>query len=659
MRFAAMDEAVAGAMGSRLGPVFATKDRRAYIKVRKDDSVRAVVDLSTMTLVDYATPEQYPDEPVRCDRSLFVPIFCKECYGTHDAQYNGALQAIKSSGADTFIVGMCSVYGVASGEIYPDSRLEYIVPNDLSFSGACHPQPGRALFMHKTEKEIGSVKCYWHVHSQSTNKTFLYCCVARADTEYAAGVVQPETSTGFSLGTVGDNAKGPVTEECSLVSWPMRPGCFCVVVSAKDLPSTMTRMGFSCSKDAALDAGEKPLGLSTTLCAPETLTSAERVGQQDAEALRKMVADQTAEMRLLKDALEAVKVQNNLFTRLLRGPDEDALFTLRGAREFSRRTGTGTKLCAGDTTDEKPLDREPEQTSDARNAGEMAATQSQVDEILKLLQNQHRQQQPPQQQQDMQHAQLYAFHNQTQPNPVYLPYPAAVQPHNPTAFHRRYGDAGLPDANPKAAFPRSESPMDYDSLTQEQRRKIAMAYNREEAEKQAVAQKEQERMLESIKASIKDALKDQMSKSASTESQSEQYDTLRMLAKDTPYKRVNHTRSSESTDDDNDVAGLLRELRELRELTKELSARRAVVADKPKTNLGNPNTANQNRSPDNQTVAMEAENTSQAAQSAVVGDHSLVTAKQQAGYASVAQASAGRSTGDSVSDFISAVVSKH
>lgn len=184
-----------------------------------------------------------------------------------------------------------------------------------------------------------------------------------------------------------------------------------------------------------------------------------------------------------------------------------------------------------------------------------------------------------------------------------------------------------------------------------------MAYNREEAEKQAVAQKEQERMLESIKASIKDALKDQISKSESTESQSEQYDTLRMLAKDTPYKRVNHTRThSESTDDNNDVAGLLRELRELRELTKELSARR-VVAEKP--NLGNPNPVNQNQSPDNQTVAMEAENTSQAAQSAVVGDRSLVTSKQQAGYASVAQARAGRSTGDLVSDFISAVVSKH
>ncbi|KAL4009148.1 hypothetical protein ACER0C_003000 [Sarotherodon galilaeus] len=366
----------------------------------------------------------------------------------------------------------------------------------------------------------------------------------------------------------------------------------------------MTRMGFSSVKDATLDAGEKRLG-SSTPCAPEPLSSAERVGHQDTEALRKMVADLKAEMRLLKDALEAVKVQNNLFTRLLKGPDEDALLTLRGAREFSRRTGTETKLCTGDTIDNQPLDQEHEQTSDAHNAGEMAVTQSQMDEILKLLQSQHRQQQP--QQQDMQHAQLYAFHNQTQPNPVYLPYPTAMQPHNPTVFHRRYGDAVLPDANPKPGGSRSESLTDYDSLTQEQRRKIVMAYNREEAEKQAVVQKEQERMLESIKATIKDALKDQTSKSATTESQSEQYDTLRMLAKDTPYKRVNQTRNSESTDN-NDVAGVLRELRELRELTKELSARR-VVDEKP--NLVNPNPVSPNQSPDNQTVDMEAENTSQ------------------------------------------------
>ncbi|KAL3987817.1 NAD+ diphosphatase [Sarotherodon galilaeus] len=268
----------------------------------------------------------------------------------------------------------------------------------------------------------------------------------------------------------------------------------------------------------------------------------------------------------------------------------------------------------------------------------MAATQSQIDEILKLLQNQHRQQQP--QQQDMQQAQLYAFHNQMQPNPVYLPYPANVQPHNPTAFHQRHGLAGQTDAHPRAPVPHCESQMDYDSLTQEQRRKIAMAYNREEAEKQAIAQKEQERMLESIKASIKDALKEQNPKSATLESQSKQYETLRILA-DTPYKRAVHTRGSESTD--NDIARFLRELRKLRELTKELSSRRVVE----KQNLINPN-----QSPGNQTVDMEAENTSHVTTPTVVGEHSLVTAKQQAGYASVAQAEAGRSTGDSVSDFI-------
>lgn len=150
---------------SGLGPVFGTKERWAHVKVRKDDTVRAVVDLSTMTLVEYATPEEYLDGPVRCDQSLFVPIFCKECYGTQDSQYRNALEHMSSSDVDTFVVGMCSVYGVAADEVYPDSRREYMVKNELSFSGACHPQPGKALFMHKTENEIGTVKCYWHVHS--------------------------------------------------------------------------------------------------------------------------------------------------------------------------------------------------------------------------------------------------------------------------------------------------------------------------------------------------------------------------------------------------------------------------------------------------------------------------------------------------------------
>lgn len=79
------------------------------------------------------------------------------------------------------------------------------------------------------------MECYWHIHSRSADKTFLYCCVACDDTEYANGVVKPDTSIGFSLGTVGDNKSSPSTEECSLVLVPMRPGCFCTLVTGSDL----------------------------------------------------------------------------------------------------------------------------------------------------------------------------------------------------------------------------------------------------------------------------------------------------------------------------------------------------------------------------------------------------------------------------------------
>lgn len=618
------------------GPLFGIKDRCAYIKVRKDDSTRAVVDLTTMTLVDYATPEQYPVTPLRCDRSLFVPIFCTECYGTRDLHYKSALENITSSNG-AFIVGVCSVYGVATDEIYPDSRREYIVPNDLAFSGACHPMPGKALFMHKAENDIGFVKCYWHVHSRSTNKTFLYCCVARADTEYAVGVVKPETTMGFSLGTIGDNAKGPITEECSLVSWPMRPGCFCVVVSPKDLASTMTRMGFSTVKSHTLEAGENPLEPESDCVNSVPMSSGEQTVEPDNNSLSKMLSDQLAEIRVLKDMLEAVKVQNNLFTRLLKGPDKDALFTLRGAKDFSRRTGTETKLCAGDTTD--TIQEESQHVSDTYGVGDMAATQAQMDELLKLLQ---KQQHP--QQHEAQPANLYAAHNPLQLSPFYLPY-QQLQPQHPASFYRRDGSLGIPDINIGAQRPVFEKPANQqETLTAEQRREIAMAYNREEAEKQAVVQKQQEQMIESIKASIRDALKEQSSqKSGTAEPQSEQYEMLRMLAKDTPYKRTS-TRGSESAEINNtDVAALMRELRELREMTKGLVSTRAVDDRSNRTE--------QSQNLGDRTVDMETEtNPTETPET---------TAKQQAGYVSVTQAEAVRSTKDSISDFISAVVSKN
>ena len=244
--------------GSRLGPLFCVKDQCAFVKVSNKDEKRAVVNMTSMTLVEYAEKCSYPEGALGSDQSVFVPIFCKDCYGTNEDDYTEALSTIVSVGSDKFLVGMCSVFGVAQGEVYPESRKGFITGNEMSYSGACQLQPGKAVFMHKGKREIGRVMCYWHVHSRSADKTFLYCCVACKDTEYTKGILTPEMSMAFSLGTVGDNNSGPVTEECSLVSVPMRPGCFCTLVKGKDLPKNMIRMGFSTLKDSVLDAGVNP-----------------------------------------------------------------------------------------------------------------------------------------------------------------------------------------------------------------------------------------------------------------------------------------------------------------------------------------------------------------------------------------------------------------
>lgn len=607
-----------------MGPLFGAKDGCAYVQVRKDDSLRAVVDLSTMTLVDYVTPDRYPHEQLRCDQSVFVPIFCPECYGTQDCHYKRALETITSEDG-AYVVGMCSVYGVSTEETYPDSRQEYIVPNDLAFAGACHPMPGKALFMHKAENDIGFVKCYWHVHSRSSNKTFLYCCVARANTDYARGVVKSETNMGFSLGTTGDNSKGPITDECSLVSWPMRPGCFCVLVCAKDLSATMNRMGFSVVKNRTLDAGAT--AADDNCVTPSPVSREQASGERgNANSMTKMLSDQLAEIRVLKDMLEAVKVQNNLFTRLLKGPDQDALFTLRGAKDFSRRTGVETKLCAGDT--DEGLDNNKSGTCN----GGMAATQAQIEELLKLLQKQ--QQQPHQPQPYDQH--LYGAHGHTSPQPFYLPYPH-MQLQNPAYFYQGNGLLGFPSSNTgtekEVARP--------EPLTAEQRKEIAMVYNREEADRHAVAQKQQDQMMESIKASIRDALKDHRTETDPIE----QRETLRLLARDTPYKRNNTPQKP----DNDDIAALIREVRELREMTKDLSSTRMV----PERHNA---TTEPIRNPGTQTVDMETEPNNTEAPAA---SEPRPQSKQQAGYASASQAEAIRTTKNSVADFISAVVSKN
>ncbi|KAK7915592.1 hypothetical protein WMY93_011353 [Mugilogobius chulae] len=244
--------------------IFHTDTRRDVPKhvyctatMSKKDKRRAVINLTSMTLVDYVDAAAIPKEELQSDQTLFVPVFCKECYGTNEDDYNEALARIVSGGRNRFLVGVCSVFGVAQGEVYPDSRKDFVVDNEFSYSGACHPQPGKAVFLHKVKGDIGQVMCYWHVHSKSVDKTFLYCCVACNENDYTRHVLDPNVfSMGFSLGTVGENGSGPVTEECSLVPVPMRPGCFCTLVTGeKELYQAMSRMGFSTLKYRTLEAG--------------------------------------------------------------------------------------------------------------------------------------------------------------------------------------------------------------------------------------------------------------------------------------------------------------------------------------------------------------------------------------------------------------------
>lgn len=160
---------------------------------------------------------------------------------------------------------------------------------------------------------------------------------------------------GFSLGTVGDNKSGPMTEECSLVSVPMRPGCFCTLVTGKDLAQTMTRMGFSTLKDSVLDEGiylkESARVVDAQTETPSDASNESSEGQSITETvkcLRKAVPDQAAEVRVLKDVLEAIKVHNSVLIQRLKCPDDpDTLFTMQGAKDFTRHTRVKTKLCAG------------------------------------------------------------------------------------------------------------------------------------------------------------------------------------------------------------------------------------------------------------------------------------------------------------------------
>ena len=572
--------------GSRLGPVFSTKDQCAFVKVSNDDKKRAVVNMTSMTLVDYVDRREYPEGPLCSDQSLFVPIFCKECYGTNEDDYTEALASIVLDESDKYLVGVCGVFGVSPDEVYPESRKEFIVDNDISYCGACHPQPGKAVFLHKVKKDIGHVKCYWHVHSRSVDKTFLYCCVACANDDYTNGVTKPDMSIGFSLGTVGDNKIGPMTEECSLVPVPMRPGCFCTLVTSEDVTRTMTRMGFSTIKDSVLDAGVDVLAgdgiaaaqMGTISDASDDSSESPKI-METVKSLRVAILDQAAELQVLKDVIEAFKVHNSVLTQRLTCPDEpDTLFTFKGAKDFTRRTGVTTKLCAGVTHIDEDTNGEllyPIANTSSFELKQMedtmAVTPTQIDNLIKLLQQQQQVLSPPSvlpQQQSQ--AQLQALQSFMPSIPMLPQFTQSQHPWNNQLYSGEGTRGGQVTYNPNSVVNNSDTLFHYGTLNDEQKRLIAMEYNKRECERQAVSRKEQEIMIDSIKSSIRDVMQEQQGSSVSQDFSSTQSDmeTLRSLARDTPYKRA-HKQPKE----DPHSLDISRLMNELREMTKIISSR--------------------------------------------------------------------------------------
>nr|BBA49208.1 capsid maturation protease [Oryzias latipes] len=575
----------------RTGPLFCLKGQSVYVKMTEADEKRALLSESDMTLVGYADSGECEGEELRSDPSVFVPIFCRECYGTETRDYEEALRDILARGTNSFIVGVCSVYGAAPDEIYPESRAEFSVENALSFSGACHPQPGKAVFLHDAERDIGCVKCYWHVHSRSADKTFLFCCVACDGTEYTARLLSElrknETlSTAFSLGTVGDNSVGPVVEECSLVSVPMRPACFCVALTDKDLVSrTMTRMGFCSVKDKALEAGLRPDEGGSPWEPEGTGHPGLREGESSEdgiEAVRRLAIKQADELRALEDVLKAIKVQNGVLAQRLKWPqDPDTLFTMRGAKDFTERTGVSNRLCAGEEarTNAATPDRGgrgSEKDMEAReDQSQQALSRYELEEVRRLLSASRR-----------------AGEEVGQRLPQYgvrggdaL---AALGGSTRRAPHYSYCEDDDYDCNEVASGrPRTRSqsgktkPSPVDRLTEQQRREVALEYNRQESEREEASRKKRETMIEMIKASmgdlIKSGIKDAMHQERGFQATAEEVGApqsalpsaeLETLARDTPYNRQPRNLDGRRPLPESlsvDVPALLKELEELRQ----------------------------------------------------------------------------------------------
>lgn len=378
----------------KVGPLFSDDGKYIYLKLTQIDKHRAIIDRATMTLTEYVERDSiaFPsDTELRSDESLFVPIFCVDCYGTTQENYEAFLDSLLASADETdeFIVGVCCVYGNDGCEPNPESRAKYKVPNKLAYSATCHMQPGKAFFMHDTRYELGDVKCYWHVHSRNSEKSFLYCCVKCQRNEYTDTVMKYMKGRCFelsySLGTTGENSIGPVTDECSFVTVPMRPGCFCEVHKIDSLPDNLRSRGFSTVKDKALEAGLSPPVVSSENSISPTSSALER---------------SEPKLAALSNLLSGLMAQVHILTQRLEDPyHPETQYNKYGAEDYYKRTGHRPKLCAG------VLPKADSSTAETEGSHTEPMEIHDVDSIIKLLKNfkQQQQQQQLMSQQQQQH----------------------------------------------------------------------------------------------------------------------------------------------------------------------------------------------------------------------------------------------------------------
>ena len=360
--------------------------------------------------------------------------------------------------------------------------------------------------------------------------------------------------------------------------------------------------------------------------------------------------DQAAEVRALKDVLEAMMVQNSVLTTGLKYPnDADTLFTVQGAKDFTKRTGVKTRLCAGGKPkggDTNECVTEPKGDSVPDRINEMMAdNQAQIDNLIKILQQQQHLQREIQQQCQQKQEQLQALQRLAPllPLPQQLMQPHLWDPQYQTGQAIFGSHASL--YNPNVDSNRSERLFQYGALTEEQRRKIAMEYNNEQSEREATSLKEQEKMLESIRSSIRDAILEHQQSLISQESSHNQsnIDTLHSLARDTPYKRARKA----AKDDQDDISKVMNELRELSKHISRSSGGKGSCGEIGESDNMETDPVKQ---PDHNT------HISHHAQCSAEQSNQPLVCKQQAGYSVPSGVSTKAST--CIGDFISAVVKK-